>query len=130
MRGKKLISTYERELRVIGHRIIFVRKQLGISQAALSKKAGLSPKFLSLLENGANASMRTLFVVSEALGIDLRDLLRMEGLRPRGPGRPVLTAEADETLQDPVSRELLRYLALLDAGQRKRALAIIKTAFP
>lgn len=125
MRSEK---TYEQELQIIGHRIAHVRKQLGFSQIALATKSGVSMKFLSMVEHGENISLKTLLALTNAMGIDLKDILRTQGLRQKGPGRRSVPIATDDRLQDATSRELLRRLALLDEEQRRRILMVFKTA--
>jgi transcriptional regulator with XRE-family HTH domain len=120
------MTAFDDELRVIGKRVTHVRKQRSMTQAMLAEKAGVSLKFMSMLEGGSNASMKTLLTVSEALGMDLKDLLRSD---LKGKGKRFKSIVFDEKLQDPSSKELLRILALLDNKRRKKALKILKMAF-
>lgn len=61
----------------IGSRIRMRRNDLHISQEDLAFRAGLTPTYLSLLENGKrNPSLELLYRVCSALQIELVELLK------------------------------------------------------
>lgn len=119
---------YEDVLKAIGHRISHVRKQVGMTQAELANKAGVSLKFMSMMESGANVSLKTLLSVTDALGMDLRDILKVKGLPKGGRGKRATPITSDALLQDATAKELVRRISLMTPEQRKRALKILKTA--
>jgi len=54
--------------KIIGKKIKEMRKNAGITQEQLSEYAGMTPNFISLLENGRKkASIETLYKISKAL---------------------------------------------------------------
>jgi transcriptional regulator with XRE-family HTH domain len=65
----------DRFLQQFGANVRAARKELGISQTELAKKADVSIKMISGIERGAeNASLRLLFKVAKALGTTFADL--------------------------------------------------------
>jgi transcriptional regulator with XRE-family HTH domain len=59
----------------IGDRIFEIRKLQGVSRKKLAGKAGLSIKTLDLIEwYGNDCHISTLFKISEALKIDIKEL--------------------------------------------------------
>jgi transcriptional regulator with XRE-family HTH domain len=119
---------YEDVLKAIGHRISHVRKQVGMTQAELAKKADVSLKFMSMMESGANVSLKTLLSVTDALGMDLKEILKVKGLPKGGRGKRATPITSDDLMQDPTAKELVRRISLMSQDQRKRALKILKTA--
>jgi transcriptional regulator with XRE-family HTH domain len=122
------MTPYEDVLKAIGHRISHVRKQVGMTQAELARKAGVSLKFMSMMESGANVSLKTLLSVTDALGMDLKDILKIKGLPKGGRGKRATPITSDDLLQDTTAKELVRRISLMTPDQRKRALKILKTA--
>ncbi len=119
---------YEDVLKAVGHRISHVRKQVGMTQAELAKKANVSLKFMSMMESGANVSLKTLLSVTDALGMDLKDIIKVKGLPRGGRGKRATPITSDELLQDSTAKELVRRISLMSPDQRRRALKILKTA--
>ena len=63
--------------REVGANIRRVRREEGLTQAALAERAGLSTGYISLIEQGhANPRLETLSVLAEALETSPVDLLR------------------------------------------------------
>ena len=63
----------------IGKNVRAFRLAAGWSQARLADKAGLSPEFVSRMENGHRApAVITLARVAQALGVDLKQLFEFE----------------------------------------------------
>ena len=61
--------------RVIGKKIKEIRKNSGITQEQLSEYAGITPNYISLLENGRKrASIETLDKISKALKVPISKL--------------------------------------------------------
>lgn len=60
----------------IGDRIKAVRKQKGLSQAALSKLCKKDKQHIELIENHkVTPNVYTLYIISDALAVELRELL-------------------------------------------------------
>lgn len=80
------------DARPLGHRIRSARELLGVSLRGLAQQTGVSPGFLSQLENGhSNASVATLKRIAEALGSTAAELIdgtRREGRVLRKTDRP------------------------------------------
>lgn len=71
-------------LQTVGERLRRRRTECGLTQAALSREAGVSSRFLVQLESGrGNISVQRLAGVCDALGMSLEQLFR--GLGPGGP---------------------------------------------
>jgi len=65
----------------LGDLIRTQRDQLGLSAAALARKADLSPPTVRAIEAGdADPQLSTLLVIAKALGHDLSDFLRYADL--------------------------------------------------
>lgn len=65
--------------REIGLKISYYRKKRGYTQAQLAEKVNLSTNYLGLIERGNNGrsySMEVLLKISDALDVDVRELLR------------------------------------------------------
>lgn len=64
-------------VKVIGERIRYFRKKSGISQEELAHQASLHNTYVGQLERGEkNASIESLYKVTQALGITLEELFR------------------------------------------------------
>lgn len=83
----------------IGFRIRSERKALGMTQAALAEKAGISASYLNLIE----ANKRT---IGGALLGRIADLLGVEADSLTGRAERRLIAELDEIVADPLMRHL------------------------
>ena len=60
----------------IGERIRMIRKERGITQAALAKKLGISPVNISQIENGSrNPTVSTLQEIADALDVSLSAIM-------------------------------------------------------
>ena len=63
----------------IGFKIKNTRRKLGVSQADLSEKLGISSSYLNLIESGKrNVNVDLLLKVSDVLNIELKDLSKKE----------------------------------------------------
>ena len=61
---------------LIGFRIREVRKERGMTQERVAELAGVSPKFVSMIENGIkSASLKVLCEIAGALRISLDELV-------------------------------------------------------
>ena len=68
----------------IGTRISYYRNARGLRVVDLSRLAGLTPGYLSLIENGkANITLATLAALAQALGVSQQELLPSEDSRER-----------------------------------------------
>ncbi len=61
----------ERELLELSLKVVEARKQNGLSQKELSKKAHVTQQQVSKIENGVNCNMLTFLKVCHALGIKI-----------------------------------------------------------
>jgi transcriptional regulator with XRE-family HTH domain len=74
----------------LGRRIFVLRAAKGLSQERLAEKSGMSVKHLGKIERGAaNASIKCLAEIAEALDMPVRDILDIE----HEQGREALLAE-------------------------------------
>jgi transcriptional regulator with XRE-family HTH domain len=73
----------------IGARIAMYREQVGLSQTAVAKKAGLSPSHLCNMEKGDRSiDVEKLGAIARALNCKMVDFLPIaEGGRPLSPER-------------------------------------------
>ncbi len=63
-------------MKVIGKRVLALRRQLGISQTQLAEKAGLANSTLCDIEKGRmTPSIKSLKKLADALGVPVADLL-------------------------------------------------------
>jgi transcriptional regulator with XRE-family HTH domain len=66
----------------IGHQ----RRALGLSRAALTEMTGLSQGYLAKIEDGRiEPSIRDLFKIAKALGVEVISLITGESLPPTSP---------------------------------------------
>lgn len=69
-------------LKVLGNKVRAIRKSKRISQEKLAELSGLHPTYISDIENGkVNASIYSYFVVANALGIPLSEIVNLSGDR-------------------------------------------------
>jgi predicted transcriptional regulator/DNA-binding XRE family transcriptional regulator len=79
----------------IGLRISSKRRSLGVSQAALARRAGISASYLNLIERNKRQVGGSLLIrLAEALNLDIGDL--------SGEAEHRLIAEVEEALADPL----------------------------
>lgn len=65
--------------RLFGHRLRERRVALKLTQGALFEKTGIAASYVSLIERGrANPSLDILAALSEAVGSNVSDMLRIE----------------------------------------------------
>lgn len=63
----------------IGAKIVYYRKIKDISQEKLAEEVGITPQYLSRIENGGyskNVSLSTLMKIAEKLNISMSDLMK------------------------------------------------------
>lgn len=87
----------------VGGRLRSLRKDSGLTLAALSKSCGVSVSYLSAVEKGINhPSLHTLAAITEALGASIRAVVAEEGQetirRSRVPGPAPALAEISHPL--------------------------------
>lgn len=64
-------SVDQKRLKEFGRHLSDVRKSLGFTQEDLAHKAGLTLSQIARIETGAiNTSINTIFIISDALGIE------------------------------------------------------------
>lgn len=64
---------------IIGNNVAKYRNQMGITQAELAEKVGISPAFISKVERGKKMmKVQTLFALSKALNVSCDALLSQE----------------------------------------------------
>lgn len=96
-------------LRELGKRVRARRLLKGLSQKRLAERAGLSPRYVSQLESGhGNISIVRLYELTQALGVPLHDMVRLEGRRRiialiglRGAGKSTVGKNVAEKLGRP-----------------------------
>lgn len=109
----------------IGSALRQAREVRELSAADAARAAGISPAYLSRLENDAvhKPSPHVLHRLSEALGLPYADLMRLSGYQV--PGEAVGTNEAIASalfanLTEDEREELLEYLAWYRSRRRSR----------
>lgn len=76
---------------LIEHKIAFLRKRRGLTQAALARRSGVSQPMIAQIESGklSNLTMKTLARTARALGANLKLDLIPEETRTRRRRSPV-----------------------------------------
>ncbi len=60
---------------LIGKRVKYLRRLKNLTQSELAEKANLSVNYISQIETGvASPTIKTLFVVAQALDVELKEL--------------------------------------------------------
>jgi len=101
----------------VGARLKQLRQARRLTQEQLAERAGLSYKFIGEVERGrGNPTLTTLAAISDALGIQLVDLLALD------PERPRLTARQASQVRDALAsiETLVEWAAPADARPSKR----------
>lgn len=107
---------------ILGRRLRALRRLRGATQEALAERAGLSAKFVGLIERGAaNPSLDALARLALALGLDLWQFLRFEESRAKGPPAraAAVTAAAERVSQHLAGRpqaEIDRAVRLIEVA--------------
>ena len=91
----KVVNHAMRSVTHLGPKIRTVRRQAGLTQAALAARLGISPSYLNLLEHDRRpVTAELLLQLAKALDVDLRSLAAGADAR--------LLADVTEALSDPV----------------------------
>jgi len=65
---------------IIGNNVAKYRNQIGITQADLAEKVGISPAFISKVERGKKmVKVQTLFAIAQTLNVSCDALLSQDG---------------------------------------------------
>jgi transcriptional regulator with XRE-family HTH domain len=108
---------------LFGRRLRGLRTLRKFTQEQLGEKAGVSGKFIGQIERGVgNPSLKNLARLSQALSVELPDLLRFEELRPEGAARNASRGLA-------AAERISVYLARRPAAEIERAMRILEAAF-
>lgn len=76
-----IIVEKEQFLKLLGKRIVFLRKQKGLSQLELARRCGKSPQSIERVENGkVNPSAFQLLIIANGLKVSANELLLFEQL--------------------------------------------------
>jgi transcriptional regulator with XRE-family HTH domain len=69
----------------IGERIMLARRRAGLSQRAFGERLGISHAAVSDLERGkTKPDLDNLFVIAEALGVPISEIVALSDRRPPG----------------------------------------------
>jgi len=84
----------------IGKKICQIRKKINITQTDLAKKIGTRQQLIASFENGRRRISLSLFLkISEALYVDIYDLLPMDSYRKKPGPSPKIKQGYDQILQ-------------------------------
>lgn len=110
----------------VGQRIRHRRRQLGLSQAALGERIGVSFQQIQKYERGANrVSVSTLQEIAQAFGWTVGKF--METLPPLPGAEDGAAADpVQQVLSDPLGQELVA--AFLDIRSRRVRVALVRLA--
>jgi transcriptional regulator with XRE-family HTH domain len=107
---------------LFGRRLRALRTHRKLTQEQLGERAGVSGKFIGLVERGeGNPSLHVLVRLGNALGVELPELMRLEESRPEGTTRNAARAFA-------AAEQVSEYLAKRPAAEVERALRILEAA--
>ncbi len=70
---------FARQYKMIGAKIVYYRKIRGMTQENLAELVGISPQYLSKIENGyyhKSVSLSVLMRIAQKLDVDIIELLR------------------------------------------------------
>lgn len=75
---------------LLGKQIAHFRRRAGLTQEELAEKTGYSVDFIGLVERGINApTVARLADVADAVGVEIWQLFKPEGLREAGSPKEV-----------------------------------------
>ena len=115
----------------LGKRLAIIRQEQKMTQAQLARDAGLSLKYVSMIEAGTNPSIRSAMKVCDALGTDITSVMEQEGIGalPGKKSAKLMGVQVDMPTDDPQMKKLLSFIRRLEIEERRRALRLIKTTF-
>ncbi len=122
---------YDSFAKRLGSRVAVVRSDKDMTQAQLAREAGVSLKYVSMIESGTNPSIKTIMKICDALGTDLTDIMEKEGIGSLPGKKParMRDVQVDLPSSDPTMKKLVRLIKGLDTDSRRRALRLIRTSF-
>jgi len=89
----------------LGARLKRVRQQSGLSLREVARQLGVSPSFVSQLENGkSQPSVATLYSISQLLDVSIDQLFAVEGHDATVADQPAAVAVVDDLEAAPISR--------------------------
>lgn len=107
------MAEIEKVLRQLGQRVRFLRKRQNLTQMDLSEKAGIAD--VGDVERGtANVTVFSVLKISQALGVEIRDLFDFPGL-----GEPLRE-------QEKIQLEICQLLRGEDLATQQKALHILR----
>ena len=90
----------EKEFKVLGRKVKFLRLEKGISQTDMAEAIGLSQTNLSNMESGRTATtIQSLFKMREILGCNMRDFFVDFDFEPVDKEEAKKTIELEDALQ-------------------------------
>jgi len=114
----------------IGIQIVDHRRRSGITQSELARRSNLSLKYISMIESGANSSLRTLLRICDGLDVPLHELVD-EARRGPPPSRRRRTRVSPMALPIPHDcphfRRLVSILRGLHGEGKERVLGILRS---
>lgn len=122
---------YDTFAKKLGEGIVSMRKEKEMTQNQLARDAGISLKYVSMVEAGTNPSLKTIFKICAALDTDIVEVMEREGIGEL-PGRKpakLRNVQLDLPTDDPQMKKLVGFLRGLDRNGMHRALRLIKTTF-
>jgi transcriptional regulator with XRE-family HTH domain len=123
---------YETFASRLGKGITKVRQEQNKTQAQVARDSGLSLKYVSMIEQGTNPSIRTILKMCDALETDITAVMDSEGIGTLGRKKSAKAqgVQVDIPVEDRYMKKIVRFIRGLDKEDRHRALRLIKTTFP
>ena len=114
----------------LGQQLAQIRQDKSMTQVQLAREAGLSLKYVSMIESGTNPSVRTVFKVCSALETTLDKVMEEAeiGTVPRKP-KKAQDVQVDVPADDKQVKKLIKFIKKLSEDDRRKALRLIKTTF-
>lgn len=110
--------------RLIGSRIFAMRRQRGLTRAALAERAGLFPEDVAAVERGERViSVSLAQAVARALGVATGDLIR-DSSPPESAD--VAVAQVASFLMSPAGLEVAELASQLSDFSRERLVALVQ----
>ena len=123
---------YETFASRLGKGMTKVRRERKTTQAQVARDSGLSLKYVSMIEQGTNPSIRTMLKMCEALETDITAVLDQEGIGTLGRKKSAKARDVqiDLPVDDRYMNKIVKFIRPLSMENRRRALRLIKTTFP